>query len=158
SRRTTEVAGLPAQAARAQVRHALAIALVLGAGCKAKPARDDAAAAPRDAAVADAPGDAGDPWPELARFTRVLPVHVVALPAKPSIPRFDVGGPAIAGEIAVVASSQFGFIAVDYHRGQIAWSKPAGLHVAPPLARGGTFVLVGECLSPPDVPDGRTLL
>ena len=101
---------------------------------------------------------AADAWPELARFPRAEAVHVVALPVRASTPRFDVGGPAIAGEIAIVASSQFGFVAVDVRRGQLAWEKPAGLHVAPPLARARDVVLIGDCVTPPDVPAGERLL
>ena len=83
---------------------------------------------------------------------------MIALPTHRNTPRFDVGGPAVESGIAVVASSQFGFIAIDYKAGQIAWSKPAGLHVAPPLALTDGFLLIGECASPPLVPAGRTLL
>jgi hypothetical protein len=121
----------------------LAILAALTA-CKAKhEARDDAAPKHADAAP--------DGWSAIARFTRIDPVHIVALPAKLTTPRFDTGGPAITSGIAVVSSSQFGFVAVDYLRGQIMWSKPAGLHVAPPLARNGSFTLVGECVQAPDV-------
>ncbi|MEO6771750.1 MAG: hypothetical protein ABI467_01855 [Kofleriaceae bacterium] len=126
----------------------LAIALI---ACKGKhePQRDDARTvkevSPRDAGT--------DEWRALERFPKVEPSHVVALPARSTVPRFDVGGPAVANGIAVVASSQFGFVAVDYHRGQIVWSKPAGIHVAPPLAQAGTFVLLGECLQPPETGD-----
>ena len=75
---------------------------------------------------------------------------MIALPARPSVPRFDVGGPVIAGDIAVVASSQFGFLGVDYRRGQIAWTKPAGEHVAPPVVVGSGIALLGDCVNPPD--------
>jgi hypothetical protein len=105
---------------------------------------------PADALSIDAPA----PWPELAGLPRTEPVRVIALPTKPDQPRFDVGGPVIAGDVAVVASSQFGFIAVDWRRGAIAWSKPAGLHVAPPVALARSSVaLIGECSNPPDVAD-----
>lgn len=129
---------------------AVALALALLA-CKGKhDAQHDDARTVKDAGARDA---GADEWHALERFPKVEPVHVVALPAKSTVPRFDVGGPAIANGIAVVASSQFGFVAVDYNRGQILWSKPAGIHVAPPLAQAGTFVLVGECLQPPAVKD-----
>ncbi|MDB4954707.1 MAG: hypothetical protein JWO36_2276 [Myxococcales bacterium] len=130
--------------------------MLLPAGCKSKrSARDDAplASTPRDASTPDAAA-----WPELASFPHTDPVRVVALPAKPDVPRFDVGGPAVIGDVAIVSSSQFGFIAVDYKRGQIAWTKPAGVRVAPPLAKGGSVVLIGDCLNPPEVPDGQQLL
>jgi len=132
----------------------VACALVASAGCKAKhDARDDAST-PRDAA----PSDAGVPWPELEELPHVQPARVVPLPVQAKTPRFDIGGPVVAGEVAVVSSSQFGFLAIDYRRGQIAWSKPAGLHVAPPLARRSDVVLIGDCVTPPDVPDGERLL
>lgn len=150
-----------------------AIALALAA-CGKKPPREapppeTAPAAPvaqaaADAGVAQAATDAaGGPWPELEGLPVTGPVRVVPLPTKLDVPRFSVGGPAIAGDVAVVASSQFGFVAVDWRRGAIAWSKPAGLHVAPPVAmhrRGedSTVVLVGDCFNPPAVPAGADLL
>src|SRR5215468_8495050 len=83
----------------------------------------------------------------------------VALPARPDVPRFDVGGPAIAGDVAIVSSSQLGFAAIDWRRGALVWTRPAGAHVAPPVARGSDVVLIGSCLQPPaDLPDGETLL
>src|SRR5262249_37003594 len=147
---------------RPQVR-ALALLIVLS-GCRSRDAEalDEPPPAPKKVAPADARGATGsgatagsgaNDFAELASFPRTDPLHVVALPAKSTTPRFDVGGPAVLGEIAVVSSSQFGFIAVDIARGQIAWTKPAGIHVAPPLARANGFVLIGECLSPPEVPD-----
>jgi hypothetical protein len=127
--------------------------IALLAACKGKHASEDAAM-PRDAKLPDAAAA----WPELTGMTHVEPVRVVALPVKPTTPRFELGGPALAGDVAVVASSQFGFVAVDYHRGQIAWAKPAGEHVAPPLVRGGDVYLIGECVSAPEVPAGERLL
>ncbi len=138
-------------------RFGLVLALVPVVGCKGKPAAhvfEDAATA--GVLHGDAAPKRGE-WAELARFTKTEPVHVVALPVKTTTPRFDVGGPALANGIAVVSSSQFGFVAVDYRSGQVMWSKPAGLHVAPPLSRAGTFVLVGECLQPPEM-KGEDLL
>src|SRR6266536_505040 len=102
----------------------LGVSLLLG--CHGKPKatrREDAGmiAAQRDAGIADAEAV----WPELAKLPSVQPVRVIALPARLDVPRFTVGGPVLAGDVAVVSSSQFGFIAVDYERGQIAWTKPA---------------------------------
>jgi hypothetical protein len=85
-------------------------------------------------------------------------VRIITLPVKTSVPRFTVGGPVLVGDLAVVASSQFGFMAVDFRTGQIAWTKPAGPHVAPPIVIDGNVVLVADCLSPPDVPDDDSLL
>jgi len=131
-------------------------ALACGHKAKAPPKDDAALAARRDAGVV-ADADTA-PWPELARYPTVEPVRVIALPARPDVPRFTVGGPVLAGNIAVVASSQFGFIAVDYRAGQIAWSKPAGAHVAPPQVVDGNVVLIGDCVNPPEVGAGETLL
>lgn len=135
----------------------LAVLLLVACSSKAKaPKRDDAAvAATRDAASADA--DTA-PWPELAHLPIVEPVRVIALPARPDVPRFTVGGPVLAGDVAIVSSSQFGFIAVDYRAGQIAWTKPAGSHVAPPQVVDGHVVLIGDCVNPPEIEDGETLL
>lgn len=136
----------------------LALLLLIACGCKDKAKhRDDAAiaVAARDAARADA--DTA-PWPEIAHMPMVDPVRVIALPARPDVPRFTVGGPVLAGDVAVVSSSQFGFIAVDFRRGQIAWSKPAGSHVAPPQVVGGHIILIGDCANPPEIDDGETLL
>ena len=133
------------------------VLFVVACGNKSKaPQRDDAAlVARRDASVADA-SDA--PWPELAKLPKVEPVRVVALPARPDVPRFTVGGPVVVGDLAIVGSSQFGFLAVDYRRGQIAWSKPAGAHVAPPQVVDGNVVLIGDCLNPPEIIESETLL
>jgi hypothetical protein len=128
--------------------------LLVLAACHGKHAAPDDAR-PRDAA---APADAANGWPELATFPRADALRVISLPTHTNTPRFDVGGPVVAGDVAVVASSQFGFIAVDYHTGHIAWTKPAGDHVAPPFVHAGNFVLIGECIQAPDVPDTHALL
>ena len=124
--------------------------LLLGlAACRGKhPVKHDAAPKPRDAAI-----DATSAWPELASIAKVEAVRVVALPVKPGVPRFDLGGPVVLGDVAVVASSQFGFLGVDYHDGHIAWTKPAGEHIAPPVVTGGSVALVGDCLDAQPVHD-----
>ncbi|HEY0194248.1 MAG TPA: hypothetical protein VGC42_24200 [Kofleriaceae bacterium] len=146
----------------------LGLVLLAALGCKSKrdlphddpmPARltppvADAGVA-RDAAAADA---GTKTWPQLAELPIVDPVRVVGLPARGDVPRFDVGGPAIVGDVAVVSSSQFGFVAVDWRRGELAWTKPAGSHVAPPIARAGSAILIGDCVTPPELPDGQRLL
>lgn len=76
-------------------------------------------------------------------------MRVVALPTRPDVPRFELEGPVIAGDLALVSSSQFGFAAVDWRRGALAWTRPAGLHVAPPIASDTTAILVGDCVFPP---------
>lgn len=131
------------------------VVLALVCSCKGntKPKAKD------DAAVALAPGDAAQAaWPEIAKLPNVDPIRVITVPARPTAPRFTVGGPALVGDVAVVASSQFGFAAVDFRRGDLAWTKPAGTHVAPPMILDGNVVLIGDCVNPPDVPDEDSLL
>src|SRR5262249_24120721 len=86
-------------------------------------------------------------------------VRTIALPVRPDVPRFETGGPAVSGDIGVVSSSQFGFVAVDWRHGGIAWAKPAGEHVAPPLLRDHRDPLpIRDCVWPPAVPYGEHLL
>ena len=132
--------------------------LVVLAACKGEPAEEAAALPveevappPRDAALARG-------WPELAELHAEPPQRVITLPTRNDVPRFTVGGPALVHDLAVVSSSQFGFAAVDWRRGQLMWTKPAGAHVAPPIARGEELVLIGDCLAPPAVPASHTLL
>ncbi|MBA3538361.1 MAG: hypothetical protein H0T79_01920, partial [Deltaproteobacteria bacterium] len=94
---------------------------------------------------------------------QAVPVRIVQLPVRPDVPRFDVGGPVIASDLAVVSSSQFGFIAFDWRTATLAWTKPAGVRVAPPVAvsdpvAGDAVALVGDCTAPIDVPEGHDLL
>jgi len=139
---------------------AAAIALALAA-CKPRRGAlpDDAGAPPpsdaghaRDAAARDAAVDATT-WPALASYPLTAPLRVIALPARPDVPRFDTGGPVIAGDVAVVSSSQLGFAAIDWRRGALVWTRPAGLHVAPPLVSPQGVVLISDCTAPIDVPD-----
>jgi hypothetical protein len=135
--------------------------LLVLAACKSKEERDHAAPTAPVVVADDArPADAGPPraWPELEKLPRAEPLRTITLPTRPDVPQFDVGGPAIEGDLAVVASSQFGFIAVDWRRGGVVWTKPAGGRVAPPLARGGSFLLIGACATPPVIPDDHILL
>jgi len=112
-----------------------------------------------DDASAPIPIDAAPVWPELEGYPRTTPERVISLPTRPDVPRFEVGGPVIRGDIAVVASSQVGFVAVDWRTGKLAWTKPAGTHVAPPARTADGFVLIGDCLRPPDsFPEGQRLL
>lgn len=134
----------------------LLVALV---GCKAKKLDEPMPEPPvvPDAAV-NLAVDAPKPWPELEGFTRVSPERVIALPAKPDIPKFVLGGPVLAGDIAIVSSSQFGFVAANWRRGDIAWTKPGGLQVAPPAVVDGDIVLIGDCVKPPAVGDREALI
>lgn len=137
----------------AAIRAVSLVALVVACKGKQAPKRDDAAVRPIDVAIAKT-----TEWPELAKLPRVQPLRVVSLPSKASVPRFNVGGPVLVGDLAVVSSSQFGFAAVDFRRGQLVWTKPAGSHVAPPLVVDGNVALIGDCVNPPEVPDGESLL
>jgi hypothetical protein len=119
-----------------------------GARGAADNARPPGAARGAPPAGPSSPAAAGA-WPELVGLPRTEPTRVIALPARPDVPRFAVGGPALAGDLAVVASSQFGFLAVDFRRGAIAWSRPAGLYVAPPAIVPDGIALVSDCFAPP---------
>jgi hypothetical protein len=135
-----------------------ALVLALLAACKGHEGAPAEHAASRDAGTTDAAADAAPPdaaavWPQLARFPRVEPVRVVALPARPDVPRFDVGGPVIAGDIAIVSSSQLGFAAIDWRRGALVWTRQAGLHVAPPIISPHGAILISDCTTPVAVPD-----
>ncbi len=136
------------------------LVVIAVAGCKekAKPhARDDAGVASAKLDAPAQPVDAGA-FAELAKLPTVEPVRVIAIPAKLDAPRFTLGGPVILGDLAIVSSSQFGFAAVDFRRGQLAWTKPAGTHVAPPLVVDSNVVLVGSCTNPPTIPENEQLL
>lgn len=127
--------------------------------CKSKRVDDPMPEPPVVQDAAFHPGDAAKPWRELEGYTRVLPERVISLPTKPDVPRFTLGGPVIIGDIAVVASSQFGFVAVDWKRGAIAWTKPAGTQVAPPLVLDDNeLALLGDCANPPPVAATEQLL
>ena len=138
--------------------HWIAACVLAFCACKSKPEREPAP----QPLVHDASTPIGidaAAWPELADYPRVEAVRTIELSAsKPDHPRFDVGGPVIAGDLALVSSSQLGFVAVDHARGQIAWRKPAGLHVAPPLVHESSIVLVGDCAFPPQIEPTETLL
>ncbi|MCX5745171.1 MAG: hypothetical protein NT062_22015, partial [Proteobacteria bacterium] len=140
-----------------------ALAVVALVACKSTPREaappDPPLAAPSppvDAAALAA--DASPAWAALADMPHVDPVRVIHLPTQATVPRFDVAGPVIAGDLAIVASSQFGFVAVDWRTGALAWSKPAGARIAPPIVVGRTAFLLGECTAPATIPDGRDLL
>src|SRR5689334_15643955 len=84
----------------------LLLSLIACSSKAKRPRRDDAvvASSAKDAGALDATDDA---WPELAKLPTIEPVRIVALPARVDVPRFTVGGPVIAGGIAVASSSQF---------------------------------------------------
>lgn len=97
-------------------------------------------------------------WPEIAKLPNVEPERIIAIPTQQQTPRFTTGGPVLLGDLALVSSSQFGFVAVDFRRGVTAWTKPGGSHVAPPVIVDGNAVLIGTCVNPPEVPADTTLL
>lgn len=136
----------------------LVLVAVSLAGCKGKPEKRAIASDAALARVADAGVIDAGPWPELANLPSVEPVRVIELPARPDVPRFTVGGPVLLGDLAIVSSSQFGFIAADFRRGQIAWTKAAGSHLAAPLVVDGNAVLIGDCINPPQVSESDRLL
>lgn len=135
------------------------ITLLVALGCKSKKLDEPMPEPPLvpDAAVVAPPGDAPKGWPELEGFTRVQPERVISLPAKPDMPKFALGGPALLGDIAIVSSSQFGFVAANWRTGAIAWTKPAGSQVAPPVVVDDDIVLMGDCVKPPAVADREVL-
>ena len=147
------------------LRVVLALLASLGA-CKSKSRDDLAQTAPVELAGSNAGSNATagsgsnvpDTWAGLAELPQVTPDRIITIPTRPSLPRFSVGGPAIRRDLAVVSSSQFGFAAVDWRRGALVWTKPAGIKVAPPIVKDDGFVLIGDCVSPPEVPDGEMLL
>lgn len=140
---------------------ALALALALApSACGSKAAQEapPPTPPPGDAVRVDAVAATDAVWPELAEYPSTAPVRTIPLATKAGTPRFEVGGPALLGDLAVVASSQTGFVAVDWRRGQVMWTKPSGPHVAPPLATPDGFVLVSDCFSAPRIPAGESLL
>lgn len=136
------------------------LALALVAGCKDKRDREtvavpvEPAPPPADATRADA----STAFQALADLPVTPPVREVVLPSRPDQPRFDVVGPVIQGDIAVVGSSQLGFAGVDWRRGTVAWTKPTGSRLAPPAVDEDSFVLVGDCMTTPAIPEGHQLL
>ena len=126
-------------------------------GCSDKP-RDKPMPLPvaLDATAADAAP--AKPWPELDGYPLADAVRIIPVPAKIDVPRFEVGGPLLVGDAAIVASSQVGFAAIDWRRGTTLWTKPSGEHVAPPVAHDGSIILIASCLNPPDIPAGELLV
>ena len=45
------------------------------------------------------------------------------------------------------------FAAVDWRRGALVWTRPAGLHVAPPIVSPHGAILISDCTTPVAVPD-----
>ena len=137
-------------------------------GCKAKknkaepapslPANRDAAAAtqPPTAQISDA---AKRPWTaEFPQLPWIDATRIIKLPIHAEQPRFDVVGPVLVGDLAVVGSSQFGFAAIRWRDGATAWTKPAGLHMAPPLIVDDNWLLLADCIKQPTIDESQELL
>ncbi len=134
----------------------LAAFLALAAcGRRADPAEelDDKPAQP--AAPSPRQPERADRFPELADLPRTRALRILELPARIDVPRFDVHGPLLLpGEpdLALVATSQLGFYAVNWRTGKPAWVRPAGAHLAPPVGLPtGEVVLLGDCAIAPEL-------
>jgi hypothetical protein len=166
-------------------RAVLAAALGL-AGCGKKHAPGGAVTAPAadDAGPPEAAGDAGaataeaatPPWPALAGMPLGAPWRIIELPAAPApagpavrdagapvaaaaVPPGEASaGPVMIGDVAVVATSRAGFVGIDTRNAAVAWSRPAGPRVAPPVALGDHVVLIGDCPVAPRVAKGEVAL
>lgn len=133
---------------------ALVVIVVALAACKSKRLDDPMPEPPPAPDATLAPQDVAKPWPELEGYLRVAPERVIPLPTKQTdIPRFDVVGPVLVGDVAVVGSSQVGFVGLDWRRGAIVWTKPTGTKLAPPVALDDQagFALIADCAKPPQV-------
>jgi len=126
-------------------------------GCKDKP-QDKPMPLPGtlDATLADAV--LAKPWPELDGYPLTDAVRVIPVAAKIDVPRFEVAGPLLLGDTAIVASSQVGFAAIDWKHGTTLWTKPSGEHIAPPVVHDGSIILIASCLNPPAIPSGEVLV
>lgn len=115
--------------------------------------RDDHPAQP--AAPPPRQGEPADRFPELADLPRTRALRILELPARIDVPRFDVHGPVLfpsEPDLAMVATSQLGFYAVNWRTGKPAWIRPAGTHLAPPaVLPTGDVVLLGDCAIAPEV-------
>ena len=130
-------------------------------GCKAKKKQAAPSPAPVDASAPTTPASdaAGRPWTaEFAQLPWVDATRIIKLPIHVEQPRFDVVGPVVVGDLAVVGSSQFGFAAIRWRDGATAWTKPTGLHVAPPLIVDDNLLLLADCVKPPAIDQSQQLL
>lgn len=130
-------------------------------GCKAKRKQAPPSPAPLDAAAPTTPATDAPARLWTTEFTQlpwVDATRIIKLPLRADQPRFDVVGPILFGDLAVVGSSQFGFAAVRWRDGTTAWTKPAGLHVAPPLIVDDNLLLLADCVKPPTIDESQELL
>jgi hypothetical protein len=84
--------------------------------------------------------------------------RVMVLAAPLDVPRFSSVGPVVDGDSALLGSSQLGFVAIRWRQGSVAWSKPAGMHLAPPLMMQGSWQLISDCPAPMDSDDDQIIL
>jgi len=136
----------------------LALVLLGLLACKDEPRDRPMPLPPVSDARLESDAARADKWPELDGYPRATAVRVIEVPTRIDVPRFEVGGPVLVGDLAVVSSSQLGFAGIDWRRGTVAWTKPTGEHVAPPLVHDGSLVLIASCLNPPAIPRGEVLL
>jgi hypothetical protein len=137
------------------MRLAAAAVLIVVACGKKHASPDDAARTPAPSPApptAPAPAPAPTPrWPELADLPANEPWRIVELPIHdPDAPDVATSGPLLIGDLAIVATSRAGFVAVDLTTATVVWSRRAGPHVAPPVARADRVILAGDC--PPGAP------
>jgi hypothetical protein len=90
------------------------------------------------------------PWIEAKR--------VILLTAPINVPQFSTVGPVVDDDIALIGSSQLGFAALRWRDGSIAWSKPGGMHLAPPLMMQGSWQLISDCPRSVDAVDDQVIL
>ncbi|HTJ45043.1 MAG TPA: hypothetical protein VL463_23205 [Kofleriaceae bacterium] len=89
-------------------------------------------------------------WPELADLPSASPWRIAELPiSAPTAAPVASYGPLVIDQIAIVATSRAGFVAIDLTTANVMWSRPAGPRVAPPAADGVRAVLAGDCATQP---------
>lgn len=140
---------------------AFSVLSAVALGCKAKKKQAAPSPAPLDASAPTTPVSdaAGRPWTaEFAQLPWVDATRIIKLPIHVEQSRFDVVGPVVVGDVAIVGSSQFGFAAVRWRDGAIAWTKPTGLHLAPPLLVDNNLLLLADCIKPPTIDQSQELL
>nr|HPH69949.1 hypothetical protein [Kofleriaceae bacterium] len=143
-----------------------ACALALAAtGCKSKKAAvpvepvDHAATGRLDAAAPSVDGGPTRNWTTaLGELPWINATRLIKIPVRADQPRFDVVGPVVVGDLAIVGSSQFGFAAIRWTDGSTAWTKPTGLHLAPPFVLEDNVLLIADCAKAPVIDESQVLL
>jgi hypothetical protein len=141
----------------------LVLAVLLAAACSGR-RRPASVGTGTDAALAaaPAPADAADDaaaWAALGDRPRVVPARVLTLPARRDRPLVSAVGPVVVDGVAIVGSSQLGFVAVDpTGGGGPGWRRATGPHLAPPLPLPDGVLLVADCEGAPLPPAGQRVL